>query len=382
MKKILIILPSNHGTIAQRAFDLYYFLSKRKIAVYIAILNYNPEYNLIFSNQYIFNRKYKSNLIKIIHQIFWITKLKFLIRPDISISTLNSCSIVNVLSFYKDKKIGIFRAPYEQYSKWNSRPIISWICYNLIFSALDKIYCVSDEVSNSLKRNVKLIQRKKILTVYNIFNSQRIYELSRESVNDINFNDCYLISCIGRVEKIKGFDRLLKAFSMINEKLKKMSRIMFIGEIKSYYHETLEPLIYELGLTEYVVFLGYKSNPFPYLAKSNLFVLSSLQEGLPGALIEALILKKPVIATNCSFGVWEILGVESSYIKNLNTIYSAPAGLITSNLSFYNKSLEYIDIENMKIALEKFLNGQQKINYDFSCVNRFMDLSIIDKYII
>ena len=69
----------------------------------------------------------------------------------------------------------------------------------------------------------------------------------------------------------------------------------------------LRNYIYKNNLGKTVKILQNISNPFPYFIKSDLFILSSIFEGLPNVLLEALTLKKFVISTNCSTGPSEIL---------------------------------------------------------------------------
>jgi glycosyltransferase involved in cell wall biosynthesis len=71
--------------------------------------------------------------------------------------------------------------------------------------------------------------------------------------------------------------------------------------------EELKNLARNLNIDEYVTFLGFQSNPYGLVARSNLFVLSSLWEGFPNALIEAMACRIPVISTDCSSGPKEII---------------------------------------------------------------------------
>jgi N-acetylgalactosamine-N,N'-diacetylbacillosaminyl-diphospho-undecaprenol 4-alpha-N-acetylgalactosaminyltransferase len=75
------------------------------------------------------------------------------------------------------------------------------------------------------------------------------------------------------------------------------------GELK----EELEKLIENLNLEKKVFLLGFQKNPFKFLKNSSIFVLSSVQEGLPMVLIEAMACSLPVIATDCPGGNREIL---------------------------------------------------------------------------
>jgi glycosyltransferase involved in cell wall biosynthesis len=69
----------------------------------------------------------------------------------------------------------------------------------------------------------------------------------------------------------------------------------------------LESLVNNLGLNKCVSMPGFVPNPYPYMARASVFVLSSRWEGLPGSLIEALFCGAPLIATDCPSGPREIL---------------------------------------------------------------------------
>jgi glycosyltransferase involved in cell wall biosynthesis len=71
--------------------------------------------------------------------------------------------------------------------------------------------------------------------------------------------------------------------------------------------ESLEGLVRDLGLAECVHFTGYVVDPYPLVARSRVFVLSSLIEGFPTAIVEALVLGVPVVSTDCLSGPREIL---------------------------------------------------------------------------
>lgn len=72
--------------------------------------------------------------------------------------------------------------------------------------------------------------------------------------------------------------------------------------------QRLETAVARLGLSEDVAFPGHATNPFSPVARADLFVLSSISEGMPSALIEALACGTPVVSTDCPSGPREILG--------------------------------------------------------------------------
>ena len=89
---------------------------------------------------------------------------------------------------------------------------------------------------------------------------------------------------------------LLKAIKIVNERIK--VKLLIIGNGKN--QNELNKYINENNLNSAVKILNDIHNPFPYLCRSDLFILSSLFEGLPNVLLEAITLKKFVISTNCS----------------------------------------------------------------------------------
>lgn len=80
---------------------------------------------------------------------------------------------------------------------------------------------------------------------------------------------------------------------------------MIIG--KGNEHNSLIKFIRENNLHKIVKLLGYKNNPYPYIEKSDIFILSSKFEGLPNVLLESMYLKKRIISSDCPTGPREIL---------------------------------------------------------------------------
>ena len=108
---------------------------------------------------------------------------------------------------------------------------------------------------------------------------------------------------VGRLEKQKDFPTLIKAFALVQQECS--SRLMILGEGKERSH--LEALVQELGLEENVALPGFVANPYAYMAKAGVFVLSSLFEGLPTVLIEAMAGGTRLVSTDCESGPAEIL---------------------------------------------------------------------------
>jgi glycosyltransferase involved in cell wall biosynthesis len=108
----------------------------------------------------------------------------------------------------------------------------------------------------------------------------------------------------GRLTRQKRFDVLLHAFALVTRT--RPARLLLLGEGED--RVELEALASSLGLSaDQYSFPGYVENPYAYMSRASLFVLSSDFEGLPSVLIEALATGCPVVSTDCPGGASEIL---------------------------------------------------------------------------
>jgi len=108
---------------------------------------------------------------------------------------------------------------------------------------------------------------------------------------------------IGRLQPQKDFATLIRAIALVRKE--RPVRLLVLGEGPD--RPELEALVSELGLAEDVQLPGFVENPYAYLARAAVFALSSVYEGLPTVLIEALALGTPVVSTDCPNGPREIL---------------------------------------------------------------------------
>ena len=127
------------------------------------------------------------------------------------------------------------------------------------------------------------------------------------STSPYDVSDSYKFVAIGRCAHQKGFDLLIRALKQVRE-VKPNTHVYIVGtKSNDYYGNSLDMLVNELDLADYVHFEGFQSNPYKYLYHSDCFVLSSRDEGLPNVLIESTYLKKQAIAYKCIPIVSEII---------------------------------------------------------------------------
>jgi glycosyltransferase involved in cell wall biosynthesis len=108
---------------------------------------------------------------------------------------------------------------------------------------------------------------------------------------------------VGRLTRQKDFAALLRAFAIVHQEMP--ARLMILGEGEE--RKKLERLAQNLGIAQDVALPGFVDNPYKYMARASVFVLSSRWEGPGHVLVEALALGIPIVATDCPYGPREIL---------------------------------------------------------------------------
>ena len=186
-------------------------------------------------------------------------------------------------------------------------PVRKWIWrtgMRIFYRHADRIIAVSRGVADDIHDITKLPESR-ISIVCNPVITQRILTLAKEPAEHMWLENpgIKVIIGIGRLTIQKDFPTLIKAFAKVRELID--SRLIILGEGKQ--RQEIESLIRDLGLAEEIHLPGFVTNPYRWLARSSLFVLSSRWEGSPNVLTEALALGVPVVSTDCRSGPGEIL---------------------------------------------------------------------------
>lgn len=169
-----------------------------------------------------------------------------------------------------------------------------------LYSAFDKVVSVSEATSILNKSNLAdkyIVHEKKFVFSDNLQNPKYVLESSVESIEEEHLfnNGKFTFVNLGRLSPEKDHIKLLHAFSQLKNNRDDI-QLIILGD--GPLHSEISSEIISLGLSNDVYLLGRKANPFPYLLKSDCFVLSSNHEGQPMVLFEALILDKPIVATD------------------------------------------------------------------------------------
>lgn len=147
--------------------------------------------------------------------------------------------------------------------------------------------------------------RHKVRVIHNPVITPDLFKRAEEPVEHPWFQpgEPGVLLGVGRLTAQKNFPNLIRAFAEVRRQ--HPSRLVILGEGED--RPALEALVRELGLEAEVSLPGFVQNPYAYMKRAAVFVLSSDWEGLPTVLIEALALGTPVVATDCPSGPMEIL---------------------------------------------------------------------------
>ena len=371
-KRILIVVSGNYdGAISRCSWNIYSAYKRHneeydvKCVLLQKVKNGMSEYNGMETysehTHGIFGK-----LFPTISKALWLKRIKKEFAADYTISTLFSVNLINVLSGSKGKTIGIFHSPYKQGKSFGMlKYMASLLSYNFIYPWLDKLACVSTEVQQSLGV-FPLISQKKIEVIYNIHNIESI--ISKSEINVMTdeeksiFSNPTLLYC-GRMDPNKAPDRALLAFARSNRP--ENAQIVFIGVDKGNLIPKLNAIAEKNNISDKIHILGKKDNPYPFFKQAHALISSSYSEGLPGVMIESLILGTPVVTTNSSKGIWEIFSATENYDSKLSNIFENECGCISSNLAYFDKSNEKIDNDNLKSAVDRIWNRKSTPIFKF-----------------
>lgn len=174
-----------------------------------------------------------------------------------------------------------------------------------VYPYADEIVAVSDGVGEDLLKMTNA-SPEQITTIYNPSVTEDLLEKRTEPVDHPWFDEdeeIPVILGVGELSEQKDFETLIRAFDRVVDN--QQARLVILGEGPR--REKLETLIAELGLGDVVSMPGFVDNPYAYMAKTDVFVLSSRWEGCPNVLVEAMACGAPVVSTDCPSGPEEIL---------------------------------------------------------------------------
>ena len=345
-KKIMLITPMLHQGGFERICVMTARLLEENYEVYIAVFSMK-DVAFDISGLQVIDLGLESKpgkVAKILNVWKRSRKLSCIQRKlgiDVSYSFGTTANIANALSRGAKKKITACHSFEEIKSKGYMQ---------LISRLSDKVLCCSKKMADLVESTYHF---SNVQAMWNPCDVEKIRQQSMlydaEGLSFWETDDKVLVS-MGREDDVKGFWHLLKVFRRVAEE-KKDVRLAIIGDGN---FEEYKRLAEELKLEDKVFFTGLKKNPFPYLKESDLYLLTSISEGLPNALVEALAVSLPIVSVNCLSGPAEILHRDFKTAERQTEVFEADYGVLTTVLS---------PEKNLQVVFEE-AEGVQKIKLE------------------
>lgn len=269
-------------------------------------------------------------------------------QPDVMLSALHHANIISILA----RKISLvkFRLVVSErnslvslHSNWKGS--FFRIIMGVLYPHADAVIAVSQEGAKELINEFDLMHEK-VFAIPNPVDIEHIKALATEPLNHPWYEPGAppVIIGVGRLAPQKDFSTLIKAFALLHRS-HESARLVILGE--GPLRGELEALINSEGLNDVVFMPGFEKNPFKWIARSRLFVLSSCFEGFPNVLVQAMACGTPIVSTDCPTGPSEILdgGTYGKLVK------VKEPGLLANAL---NVSLKKYDNCDCQMAVRSF----------------------------
>lgn len=340
MKRILLIIPYG-GVGGMERLALSFYNHYKKTGQYIKVVKFIKLADDIINfgeDELFLSDKDYFEMPKVSRLAFNFTapyKLRNLIRKHNitdSISFGEPANIYSSLTYTKEFKVGSVHAlkSVELSNESKLSKLTRWGLKNT-YKKLDKLVCISNAIKEDLIEKCDYNHQENLEVIYNPHDIEKITKLSQDPIgeNEAKLFDQNTIAYLGRLSTQKSPWHFIKSFAMVREKNEK-ARLVVIGDGDPTVTAYCKQLITKLNLEEHVFFLGRKSNPYKYLANSKLLILASHYEGTPNVIVESIAVNTPIVSSNCTKGIVELMSIENQEESNENIIVES--GIITPNL--------------------------------------------------
>ena len=308
MKHVAIFLPTLHGGGAERVMlTLSQGFAERGVSTDLVLAKAEGPYI-----------KHVSNLVRVVdlnasRVLFSLPRLVWYLhqtRPHAMLTALEHANLVAIIARNMAKVetrlvISVRGTPSCVDALTQSlRVRIIPSLARMLYPSADSVVAVSHGVAEDVKRFYRL-PASHVRVVYNPVMVGDILNKAQQPIGHpwLQGEMPPVILAVGRLSEEKDFVTLLRAFVHVRKMVD--ARLVILGEGRQ--RQMLERLITELNLKGYVDLPGFVENPYAYMRRAAVFVLSSRHEGLSNVLIEALACGTPVVATDCPSGPREIL---------------------------------------------------------------------------
>lgn len=391
MKNILLIMPyGSVGGMEKLAYTFYLNYKKKGYKVKAVKIIGLPDDIIHFGeDEIVLSHKDFSSFSTLSRMLFYariplmLRRIirKYNVKATISFGDMANC--FSALTGTDEKKIASMHAlkSIEFRNIQGVNRFFFWSAKHT-YRRFDKVVCISRAIKEDLLQHCGY-PFDNLQIIYNPHDTAYIESMAEEDVMTPEEKHLFsgkTILFLGRMGLQKAPWHLVNAFKIAGHELQDF-KLVFIGDGTPEVEKLLRNQIANLGLEERVLFLGRKSNPYPYLKHATVLALSSYYEGTPNVIAEAIALDTPVVSTNCTDGVGEMMIHER--VQDENNMMLTDAGIITPNMLdgevAMPQNLDFIDgeyvfaeaLKRIGLAKEPWTNPSREVmlkKYDTSHV--------------
>ncbi|WP_181832709.1 glycosyltransferase [Bosea caraganae] len=299
-KRIVFVINSLTGGGAERAMTNLLAFARDDLAnddVHLVLLDQEPERHEVDASVQKTTLNARHSLLPSLVQLHGALKR---LRPDVTVSFLTRSNCANVVASALLRRPCVISERVHTSSHFGKRlaSLGSRLMVRLLYPWADHVIAVSGNVKQDLVENFG-VPAERISVIGNGISTDTIAGRASEAPA-IALPDTF-IAAAGRLVPTKNFALLIEAYHRSGLPFP----LVILGEGPE--RPKLASLVETLGLGGRVLMPGYVANPYPVIRRARMFVSSSNAEGFPNALVEAMALGCPVVATDCEAGPAEIL---------------------------------------------------------------------------
>lgn len=331
-KKLMLISPMLHQGGFERVCITTARLMEPYFDVTIVIFNsaniaYDVEGLHIIDIQMGVKKGTLQKIWNIVRRSAKVRQLKKQMKPDIAYSFGPTANMVNAFSKTGKEKVWLGLRNYTD--------VEERLKIKLFTRRADLMVCCSQTIEKVLEEQFHF---HKTATLYNLYDVKAIQEKAKQQEPELPWGEKdekgRKIRCMismGRDDDMKGFWHMLKVFSLVHEKMPQVRLILMGAGSFDYYRKLAE----DLNITDAIYFAGMQREPYQYLKKGEIYLLTSLNEGFPNALVEGMSLGLAAVSTNCMTGPAEILLEDgnASLLEKQETVIYGEYGILVPVMS-------------------------------------------------
>ena len=201
----------------------------------------------------------------------------------------------------------IIRQPTMLMPSYKRKSLISNLKQKVFLKAVlraSKVIVSGSEMAKEFQA-LSAVEKNKIEVIHNPVPIHVIQERSDDPIDHpwFKLGEPPVILAVGRLAEVKDFRTLIKAFAVVQKQIP--AHLIILGE--GVLRLELEQLVIRLGISHRVQMPGFTANPYQYMKHAKVFVSSSLWEGFPNGMVEAMACGMSIVATDCEGGTSEVL---------------------------------------------------------------------------